>query len=232
MIHRDISPDNILVMPDGATVLLDLGAARQGARRHDAGMTTILKPGFAPIRQYVEDSSMEQAAGRCLWSRAQSFISSEPAVRQPMTTSRIVRDSMPPLHEAAPAQVLACIADLGRPGALNQGRLIVSKSMAEFRARSAGSKQPRVVAQAAEVTSTATPLPPRSVSHDSAVGSASSSASCGASRRPGRKADLRGKGSNYPPSSGAAAVGSAGRGFAVLVAVGFGLCCAGPHQRG
>ena len=60
VIHRDISPDNILVMPDGATVLLDLGAARQVLGGMTQALTTILKPGFAPIEQYVEDGSMEQ----------------------------------------------------------------------------------------------------------------------------------------------------------------------------
>ena len=60
VIHRDVSPDNILVMANGATVLLDLGAARQVLGGMTQALTTILKPGFAPIEQYVEDGSMEQ----------------------------------------------------------------------------------------------------------------------------------------------------------------------------
>ena len=51
LLHRDISPDNILVMRNGATRILDFGAARQAV---DSGKSKsiILKHGFAPEEQY------------------------------------------------------------------------------------------------------------------------------------------------------------------------------------
>ncbi len=95
VIHRDISPDNILVMANGATVLLDLGAARQVLGGMTQALTTILKPGFAPIEQYVEDGSMEQ--GRWTDVYGLGAVMYFLARGQPPTpaTTRIVRDTLP-----------------------------------------------------------------------------------------------------------------------------------------
>ena len=51
LLHRDISPDNIVVMKNGSTRLLDFGAARL-AIDTEKSKSIILKHGFAPEEQY------------------------------------------------------------------------------------------------------------------------------------------------------------------------------------
>ncbi len=60
ILHRDVSPDNILIMPSGAPVLLDFGSARMVVAGAEQSLTTVLKPGYAPIEQYADDGAMEQ----------------------------------------------------------------------------------------------------------------------------------------------------------------------------
>ncbi len=55
-IHRDIKPDNVIVRPDRAPVLIDFGAARHALADQSMAPTAVISPGFAPIEQYAAGS--------------------------------------------------------------------------------------------------------------------------------------------------------------------------------
>lgn len=58
VLHRDISPDNILIDADDMPILIDFGAAREHATKASRALTTlrVVKDGYSPQEFYVEGS--------------------------------------------------------------------------------------------------------------------------------------------------------------------------------
>lgn len=54
IIHRDLSPDNLMLLPDGGVNILDLGAAKDLSVRSGLSSMLVAKAGFSPIEQYIE----------------------------------------------------------------------------------------------------------------------------------------------------------------------------------
>ena len=155
VIHRDVSPDNILVMANGETVLLDLGAARQVLGGMTQALTTILKPGFAPIEQYVEDGSMEQGRWTDVYGLGAVIYFLVTGQAPTPATSRIVRDALPPLTALAPRDLYSPAFFNAVAKALSLRAIDRFKSIAEFRTALGWVVQRRAAPAQIEQTTTA-----------------------------------------------------------------------------
>ena len=62
LVHKDISPDNIMILPNGQAKLLDFGAAQDVARQFQGTTTktslSAVKHGFAPVEQYQTNGNL------------------------------------------------------------------------------------------------------------------------------------------------------------------------------
>ncbi|MDB5856079.1 MAG: hypothetical protein JWR22_4120 [Herminiimonas sp.] len=98
--HRDIAPDNILLLKDGRPLLLDFGAARRVIEDLTHSPTAILKPGFAPIEQYAKITGMRQGAWTDVYALAAVLYFLITGARPPPAVMRMLDDDMVPAREA------------------------------------------------------------------------------------------------------------------------------------
>jgi predicted Ser/Thr protein kinase len=103
ILHRDISPDNIIVQENGDAVLLDFGSARQIIGDMTKGLTVILKPGYAPVEQYAGDASLEQGPFTDIYALAAVMYFAIVKQAPPSSIARMIKDPVTPLAVQAPA---------------------------------------------------------------------------------------------------------------------------------
>lgn len=95
--HRDIAPDNILILSSGKPVLLDFGAARRVIADMTQAPTIILKPGYAPVEQYGEEPSMRQGAWTDVYALSAVVYSAIIGKAPQASISRFMSDGLKPL---------------------------------------------------------------------------------------------------------------------------------------
>jgi serine/threonine protein kinase len=95
--HRDIAPDNILLLPDGRPVLLDFGSARRVIGDATQSLTAVLKPNFAPIEQYADMPGMRQGPWTDIYALGATVHFMLTGESPTPAVLRVVRDALPAL---------------------------------------------------------------------------------------------------------------------------------------
>jgi serine/threonine protein kinase len=99
VLHRDISPDNIMIQENGEAVLLDFGAARQIIGDMNHAVTVILKPGYAPIEQYANDAAMAQGPWTDIYSLSAVVFFAIAKKPPPTSVVRMIKDPIERLQD-------------------------------------------------------------------------------------------------------------------------------------
>jgi serine/threonine protein kinase len=118
ILHRDISPDNIMIQTNGDAVLLDFGAARQIIGDMSQALTVILKPGYAPVEQYAEDSDMKQGPWTDIYALSAVVYSAIVKKPPPTSVTRLIKDTIDLLQNSV------------RPGFSKEFLIAIDKGMA------------------------------------------------------------------------------------------------------
>ena len=111
IIHRDISPDNIMVQSDGKLILLDLGAAKdldiQGKDGNVQSSQMVAKHGFSPIEQYSKSGKVGPWTD--IYAMAATIYYCCTGILPPPATDRTIDDTLAcqPLLTQAQFDILA-----------------------------------------------------------------------------------------------------------------------------
>ena len=96
MIHRDISPDNIMLDNQNRVWLLDMGAAKEldttqtGDLRHST--TMVVKPGFSPLEQYT--SGGNTGPWTDVYAMSATVLYCMSGKMPPLSTDRVLHDAL------------------------------------------------------------------------------------------------------------------------------------------
>ncbi len=129
-IHRDISPDNIMLTKDKKVKILDFGSMREESKDGEKSLSVILKHGYAPMEQYsthgkqgpwTDIYALCATAYYCLTGKKPLAVSDR-AMKIPMESPRDINPLIPPSVdevimkglEIAPEDRYQNISELGK----------------------------------------------------------------------------------------------------------------------
>jgi len=199
MMHRDISPDNLLIRRDGRPVLIDFGSARESIRGRARALSAIVKHGYSPPEQYSSRPEL-QGPWTDIYALSATLYRAISGKLPPDATERLVRDDIQPLTRLAKTPYRAAFLDAierglnvkveERPQSIVEWREMLFKAEPLRQPVRAADAAPVNAAPAASPAQRRTPSPQRASAFPSAApGDARSSArrsatAAGASARP------------------------------------------------
>ena len=92
LVHRDISPDNLMLTPDGKVKILDLGAAKDLSVNNGASSMQVAKGGFSPFEQYTQRGS--SGPWTDVYAMAATVYYTLTGKLPPVATDRVVEDTI------------------------------------------------------------------------------------------------------------------------------------------
>lgn len=103
VLHRDISPENLILDPAGKLTLIDFGAAREFDLESEENLTVVLKRGYAPEEQYRSGS--RQGPWTDLYACCAVLYQMVSGIRPQDADRRQQKDELVPLDEIEGVEV-------------------------------------------------------------------------------------------------------------------------------
>ena len=119
LIHRDLSPDNLMLQSDGSAKILDLGAAKDLNINTGASSMQVAKGGFSPLEQYTQRG--ESGTWSDVYAMAATLYMALTGIIPPSAIDRMTKDTLDfslPQCRKLPSRVVKALkhALMVRPG--------------------------------------------------------------------------------------------------------------------
>ena len=92
LIHRDLSPDNLMLQSDGSVKILDLGASKDTKSNSGVSSMQVAKGGFSPLEQYTQRGASAPATD--VYAMAATIYYSLTGILPPSAIDRMDKDTL------------------------------------------------------------------------------------------------------------------------------------------